>query len=64
MLDQKLQRTQLERLVTLWDLTGSEAGELFNVSRQAFHKWLETEPPSERALAIADLIDATDLMER
>jgi hypothetical protein len=64
LLDRKLQRTPLERLVTLWNLTGSEAGQLFNVSSQAFDKWLEASPPAERALAIADLTDATDLLER
>lgn len=64
LLDQKLQRDPLERLVTLWNLTGSEAGQLFNVSRQAFGKWLEAGPPAERVLAIADLTDATDLLER
>ena len=64
LLDQKLQRSPLERLVTLWNLTGSEAGQLFNVSRQAFDKWLEAGPPTERALAIADLTDATDLLQR
>lgn len=64
LLDRKLQRSPLERLVTLWNLTGSEAGQLFNVSRQAFDKWLKAGAPTERALAIADLTDATDLLER
>lgn len=64
LLDRKLQRSPLERIVTLWSLTGSEAGQLFNVSRQAFDKWLQAGPPAERALAIATLADATDLLER
>ncbi len=64
LLDKKLQRTPLERLVSLWDLTGTEAGQLFGISRQAFDKWLEAGPPSDRLLAIASLSDATDLLER
>jgi hypothetical protein len=64
LLDKKLQRTPLERLVGLWNLTGTEAGQMFGISRQAFDKWLESGPPSDRLLAIAALSDATDLLER
>lgn len=64
LLEKSIQRSLLERLLTLWNLTGSEAGQLFGISRQAFNKWLENGPPANRLFAIAALSDATDLLER
>jgi hypothetical protein len=63
-LDQSLQKTPLDRLITLWGLSAAEAAGLFGVSRQAFAKWQQSAPPSDRSLAIATLADATDLLER
>lgn len=64
LLDQSLQKSPLERLITLWSLTGTEAGRLFGVSRQAIGQWLEAGPPIDRAAAIAALADATDILAR
>src|SRR5882757_7796210 len=63
-LDHALQRGPLERLTTLWGLSNAEAAELFGVSRQAFAKWQEAGPPTDRGPAVAALADATDLLER
>jgi hypothetical protein len=63
-LDQSLQKTPLDRLITLWDLSAAEAAGLFGVSRQAFAKWQQSGPPADRSPAIAILADATDLLER
>lgn len=54
--------TTLARILTVWDLSQSDASRLFGVSRQAVSKWLAEAPPSERAEAIADLDAATDLL--
>lgn len=64
LLDQSLQKSPLERIITLWNLTGTEAGQLFGVSRQAIGQWLEAGPPIDRAAAIAALADATDILAR
>lgn len=63
-LDRGLQKSPLERLLTLWGLSAAEAAALFGVSRQAFAKWLQTAPPPERSVAVAPLADATDLLEK
>lgn len=64
LLDQSLQKSPLDRIITLWSLTGTEAGRIFGVSRQAIGQWLETGPPIDRAAAIAALADATDILAR
>lgn len=64
LLDQALQKSPLDRLITLWKLSGTEAGQLFGVSRQAISQWLETGPPIDRLAAIAALGDATDILAR
>ncbi len=63
-LDRQLRAGPLERLLTLWGLSASEAGQAFGVSRQAFSKWRHSGPPAERAPALADLSAATDLLDR
>ncbi len=63
-LDHTLQRSALERLITLWGVSSAEAAEFFGVSRQAFAKWLQTGPPAHRAPAVAALEDATELLAR
>lgn len=50
------------RVLTVWDLSQSEAGRLFGISRQALSKWLEHGVPVDRTEAIADLAAATDLL--
>ncbi len=63
-LDQCLQKSPLDRLITLWGLSAAEAGELFGISRQAFAKWQQSGAPHDRSPAIAALEDSTDLLER
>jgi hypothetical protein len=63
-LDLTLQRSALERLITLWSVSSAEAAGFFGVSRQAFAKWLQVGPPADRAPAIAALEDATELLAR
>jgi predicted transcriptional regulator len=54
----------LGRILTVWGLSQTDAGDAFGVTRQAVSKWLATGAPSERAVAIADLAAATDLLVR
>lgn len=63
-LDVNLQRSALERLITLWGVSSAEAAGFFGVSRQAFGKWLQVGPPADRAPAVAALEDATELLAR
>ncbi len=63
-LDRRVRSRPLERLVEAWGLSKAGAARLFGVSRQAFAKWLEHGPPSERAAQVADLATATELLER
>jgi hypothetical protein len=63
-LDRKVRADPLERLMSLWALSGAEAGRAFGVTRQAFAKWLENGVPADRAPALADLAAATDLLDR
>jgi len=63
-LDRMVRTRPLERLVTLWGLSGAQAARFFGVSRQAFSLWLDGEPPGARAEAITDLATATDLLDR
>ena len=58
-------RTQpLERLLATWDLSAAGAGRIFGVSRQAVAKWRGSGVPDDRAVALADLVAATDVLER
>jgi hypothetical protein len=63
-LDVTLQRSALERLITLWGISSAEAAGFFGVSRQAFAKWLQVGPPADRAPAVAAFEDATELLAR
>jgi len=63
-LDRRRAGRELERLLTVWGLSQSEAARLFGVSRQAVSKWLERGVPSERLESLADLAAATDLLVR
>ena len=54
----------LERLMATWDLSAAGAGRVFGVSRQAVAKWRGSGVPDERAVALADLAAATDVLER
>ena len=54
----------LVRIIEVWDLSQAEAARRFGVSRQGFGKWLRHGAPAERAVAVADLAAATDLLVR
>ena len=54
----------LGRVLTVWGLSQTDAGDAFGVTRQAVSKWLTAGAPSERAVAIADLAAATDILVR
>lgn len=55
--------SELSHILTTWDMSQSQFGVLMGVSRQAIGKWQE-QLPADRAVAIADLAAATDLLER
>jgi hypothetical protein len=54
----------LERLMEAFDLSKSELGRLFGVSRQAIDGWLEKGVPSDRQEKLATVLAVTDLLER
>ena len=55
--------SDLLRTIGLWQLSQAKAAALFGVSRQAFAKWLERGVPENRVVAVADLMNATKLLE-
>lgn len=61
-LDRQRNALSFARVLSVWDLSRSEAARHFGVSRQALSKWLRQGVPAERAEAIADLAAATDLL--
>jgi hypothetical protein len=63
-LDELLGSTELDRLVSAWDLSLSEASRMFGVSRQALAKWRSRGVPADRMPALTDLASATRLLER
>jgi hypothetical protein len=63
-LEARVRTAPLERLLASWDLSAAGAGRIFGVSRQAVAKWRGSGVPEERAVALADLVAATDVLER
>ncbi len=63
-LDRELRTDPLERFLTLWDLSASEAAKAFSVSRQALSKWRQSGLPADRVPTLMDLSEATDLLDR
>lgn len=63
-LDRRLTGEQLRRVVSLWQLSRSELGRLFGVSRQAVTKWLDEGLPTERVQEVAHLAAISDLLVR
>jgi hypothetical protein len=51
----------LGRVLAVWDLSQTDAGDAFGVTRQAVSKWLAAGAPT---VAIADLAAATDILVR
>ncbi len=54
---------ELRRVLSVWDMSQTEAARVFSVSRQAVSKWLSSGVPREHHRALADLAAATDLLE-
>ena len=54
----------LERLMEAFDLSKTELGRMFGVSRQAIDGWLVKGVPSERQEKLAALMAVTDLLDR
>jgi len=63
-LDRRLEADPLERLLTLWGISASEAARFFGVSRQAFSRWRQAGVPPARMPAVAELARATNLLDR
>jgi hypothetical protein len=63
-LDARVRTAPLERFLAAWDLSAAGAGRVFGVSRQAVAKWRGSGVPDDRAVALADLVAATDILER
>jgi hypothetical protein len=63
-LETRVRTRPLERLMATWDLSAAATGRLFGVSRQAVAKWRGSGVPDDRAVALADLVAATDVLER
>jgi len=63
-LEARVRTSPLERLMATWDLSAAATGRVFGVSRQAVAKWQGSGVPDERAVALADLVAATDVLER
>lgn len=61
-LDRQLARGQLARVAALWQLSRTELGRVFGVSRQAATKWLGEGVPADRLQTVADLTAMTDLL--
>src|SRR5262245_52335992 len=62
--DERRNGDVLAHVLKVWALSRTDAGEAFGVTRQAVSKWLATGAPSDRAVAIADLAAATDILVR
>jgi hypothetical protein len=63
-LETRVRTRPLERLMATWDLSAAATGRIFGVSRQAVAKWRGSGVPDDRAVALADLMAATDILER
>lgn len=61
-LDQELASRPLDRITRLWDVSASQIGKMFGVSRQAATTWLHDGPPAARADQIALLDQSTNLL--
>jgi hypothetical protein len=63
-LDIELAASPLQRCARLWDVSATQIGEMFGVSRQAAAKWMSDGPPAARSDQIALLDQATDILDR
>ncbi len=63
-LDHELNAGPLQRTVRLWDLSATQLGKMFGISRQAASKWLAEGVPASRRDQVALLGQATDLLDQ
>lgn len=63
-LERRMGEDPLERVMRAWDLSAAQLALVFGVSRQAVAKWRVHGVPVDRAVALADLAAATDVLER
>ncbi len=63
-LDHELNASPLQRTVRLWDISATQLGQMFGISRQAASKWLGDGPPAGRRDQVALLGQATDLLDQ
>jgi len=63
-LDHELNASPLQRTVRLWDISVTQLGQMFGVSRQAASKWLADGPPASRRDHVAVLGQVTDLLDQ
>jgi hypothetical protein len=63
-LDHQLNASPLQRTVRLWDISATQLGEMFGISRQAASKWLADGAPAGRRDQVALLGQATDLLDQ
>jgi hypothetical protein len=63
-LDHQLNAGPLQRTVRLWDLSATQLGSMFGISRQAASKWLADGAPASRRDQVALLGQATDLLDQ
>lgn len=63
-LDRQRNADALKRILSIWGLSQSDAARVFGVSRQAISKWFDVGVPAERAIVVAELGAATDLLVR
>ena len=63
-LDRRLHTEQLARVMSLWQLSRSDLGRVFGVTRQALTKWLHDGVPADRVAEVAGLAAVNDLLVR
>ncbi|HUS41643.1 MAG TPA: hypothetical protein VMY16_03160 [Ilumatobacteraceae bacterium] len=63
-LDHELNASPLQRTVRLWDISATQLGVMFDISRQAASKWLAAGAPASRRDQVAVLSQATDLLDQ
>ena len=63
-LDLALAVAPLQRCARQWDVSVSQIGEMFGVSRQAATKWMSDGPPTARSEQVALLDQATAILDR
>jgi len=63
-LDHQLNASPLQRTVRLWDISATQMGAMFDISRQAASKWLSEGAPASRRDQVALLGQSTDLLDQ